>query len=444
MKKYHLFFPNRDELLKAGHKDAIGVPVIFCENWVYQTLPNNYLHARKNKQLQQKKTKHLFLPKFPTDISMRDFGYSLVNFLEWLEATNRNWRTLEYERDILSGYQDDMLSGNWSMDGESLSPSTINGRVSEACLYLEFGASLGLRDEFFVPTQNVNVPRRSSTNTSGVKNISLKVRKGAVKENPTNLRMPTDKEFNDWISGIRIRSGLTKTLMCRVVCESAVRREECVQWRVDTLPLNPNDWKVIGNSVEVVIMHGAKGAKTPYKGGELIGPPRAIWIPIQLAKDIHEYRTYTRNAHIAKRLRELGPVEKKKAMKNPPQRLFISEYTGQPISAQRFYDAWKNSALPFTGWTVHMGRHYWACKLILNKCTPKIRTTSSSGPLDSHRIYAEDQGIITATATDVINTLIRPQLGHLSEKTSFRYVQWAVRVIIVEDMSLLYESSLEN
>jgi hypothetical protein len=59
--------------------------------------------------------------RFPTPQSLETYGRHLTNFLEWCDARGKGWQKLEYKKDLVDGYQRQMLSGAWAATGAELS-----------------------------------------------------------------------------------------------------------------------------------------------------------------------------------------------------------------------------------------------------------------------------------------------------------------------------------
>jgi len=176
----------------------------------------------------------------------------------------------------VQGYQAQMLDGAWSVSGEGLKGSTVNQRVLHACNFLQWASDRGLRSSFEVVAAPVRVRADSATSVHGHKGLRAMARAGAVRQAPASLRMPTDEEVAKWLVSVRIERGATKALMCELVLASGMRREEVVQWRVDTLPEDRSDWHVIRRPSrgthqarhqrgEAVRSRGSGGPSSPHR-----------------------------------------------------------------------------------------------------------------------------------------------------------------------------------
>jgi integrase len=121
------------------------------------------------------------------------------------------------------------------------------------------------------------------------------------------------------------------------------------------------------------------------------------------------------------------------------RQLFLSDYTGEPVSAQSIYEAWTTvTALPFKGWSPHLGRHYWACKKLIEGIEQRKKA------LDLQKDCVMSADWITGSAADDIELVIKPQLGHSGGSTTQRYLVWVQRAFTLTDMFDKYEAHLES
>ena len=225
---------------RAGFGSIKQVPCIFDETWKYQAEASRYFRERATSESPQSDSGVLFGPKGRdlTKQSLSKYAYQICNFLEWCELRGRDWRKVAYETDILDGYQAEMLQGTWSANNVGLNSSTVNRRIDQACAFLTWAARVGLRPSFFVPTLSKLIrvePRLTSHGHAGRK---VEVRVGTVRESRSRPRMPMDTAVTNWLTGVRIKKGATKALMAELILKTAIRREEAVQWRRDTLPVD--------------------------------------------------------------------------------------------------------------------------------------------------------------------------------------------------------------
>ena len=160
-----VFRPDEEALRHAGFGAVCHVPVLFGKTRNspaqkhYLREFNRYLRERallewvpvdRTTAAQIKRLGDTKKLRYPTRCSLGSYAERLANFDDWLAETNRGWRTVEYTRDIVLGYQADMLSGRWSETGRKLTPATVKVRLAEACLFLSWAAARGYRHVFDV------------------------------------------------------------------------------------------------------------------------------------------------------------------------------------------------------------------------------------------------------------------------------------------------------
>lgn len=426
----------------AGFQSVAHTPCIFNAAWEYQTEASLYLRHRALPDASNIDASKLQFGalRYPTRDSLKTFAYWFANFLEWCDATNVRWQDLEYTIDIVKGYQTQMLSGAWSERRQRLSSSTVNSRVGEACKFLQWAARLEFRKPFNVAVSRRTVRADSGKSAIGHKLKAVDQRAGAVRPDPKKLRLPSSDEVAVWLQSVQVRHGQSKSLACELIIQTGVRREEVVQWRVNTLPLDRDSWDVNGDYVTVEVKYGAKGGKTRDNTGALVGPSRFIVIPLEFAERLAEYRAIQRPKLLAMYARAAAsPQERRARMNKPSNRLFLSDFNGQPISAASVYDAWTiGTRIPFAGWSPHTGRHYWACTWLLNAMRKRYRLLKLAKESSFHT------DAISATARDVLLFEVQPQLGHISEETTQRYIKWLLSPLVLKYVSDAYSTSLET
>ncbi len=434
---FYLAWPDVDRLTAEGFGKVAHIPAVFDDKWSYQPDPSLYLRERALCSYRPRNAKMSITEL--TDRSIQGFGESLCNFLEWCELHSKDWRTLDYADGILKGYQNALLAGTFSVGQRGLAPSTVNLRAEEACNFLLWAYQRNLRGEFSVLTKTVprNVPNPELSH--GHRQILVEVRAGAVRQKPGALTMPTKPLLNSWLESMRIEKGLTKSLMAELIIRSGIRREEAVQWRVHTLP-QPQEWKIVGGEVQVMLEYGTKGSKRINNHGDKVGPQRIIMLPLEMAQKLHEYRETKRLKFFSIYVRGANTLEERKARQNNmPEQLFLSDYTGRPVSYQTFYDAWTEaSRQPYKGWSPHLGRHYWACNELLQEAQRHFnfleKYDKSDIPLDW----------IRGNVCDIITLRIQPQLGHIDKKTTELYMNWAVQQYRTGAIEDAFEQMLEQ
>lgn len=438
---YHLMRPVVEEMGDAGFEHLAAIPFVMHDSWAYEREASRYLRERAmGLAFHLGASSVVPARRKPTKTSVTNFGGALINFLEWCEARGKNWRTVEYSA-LLDEYQAEMERGSWSASGRRLAASTQNLRVGEAVYYLSWAALRELRPAFLVPVEVRKVQAPSHKNAWGHEARDVAVRAGRVRPDPKTLRLPSDAKVKQWRAAVVARQGPTKALMVDLVLQTGIRRAECAEWRVDTLPLLRENWNITADRVVVTIRYGAKGGpKYSDKFGDEAGPPRNIEMPLGLAERIHAYREFKRKANRSTYVRSgttAAEQARRRAEREP--RLFLSDFDGTPVRAHTLYDAWANvRPIPFLGWTVHLGRDWWACKTLLTAVAREAvaANLSRSEPLGV--------GWMRGAATDAIRMEIQPQLGHVDEKTTELYLQWVINSFDRGVLDDTYQASLEQ
>lgn len=359
----------------------------------------------------------------PTDQTIKNYAYWLVNFLDWAEVRGVEIRRCDYVNDVQGRYQTEMLKGIWSRDKEGLSPTTVNLRVQQACDFLTWMSDKKLRDAFDVPTQLVRVTTRSATSSIGHRSHEVAVRKGKVRLNKRRLRMPTDIQTSAWLGLVYEAQGNTLGLMCETVMLTAARRAEISCWRVDTLPEAKAEWHISNplmpaeqQRVLVTLKFGTKGPCFGYDHGDKVGPERSIWIPLSLAERLHEYRHKLRNPALRQWVKSATTAKEREDRRTDTVHLFLDEQTGERLTDKHLYNAWTSVELPFKGWSPHLGRDWWACSVLWAEMQKHQHLLASGQDVAI--------ALLESTAISIIRLQIRPQLGHADDSTTMRYLQW--------------------
>ncbi len=410
-------------LVQKGFSRVAHIPCIFTSDWQYVVAPSTYLIERALLDWTPGTKNGVGSNRFPTQKSLQAYSEALTNFLEWAELRGVDWKIVTYAEHLIDGYQKEMSQGSWSASGKPLAPATINARMQEVCNFLSWAEKRGLRGEFRVLTTTQKISIGSATDSYGHREREVDVRIGKVRQDPKSLHIPTDLEMTKWLQRVLVQRGETKALMCELILETAVRREEAAGWRVDSVPLRVEDWENRGKKIKATIKFGTKGQGYGKDHTDKIGPMREIWMPIELAQKLHEYRNGPRLAARSKWVKAAVTKEEQRArISQPSPHLFLSETTGERITAMSLYKAWTEvSYLPFEGWSPHLGRHYWACKALLweaKKRIDQLGLKPDKLPVDW----------ITGNTMSDIQLIIQPQLGHVDKKTSEKYLVWLINM----------------
>lgn len=357
---------------------------------------------------------------------MGTYADSLANFLEWAETRKVRLETCDYTIHLVKGYQAEMESGQWSGRGKALEPTTVNLRVHVVCEFLNWMGAKGLRETFNVPFVMKPAPAVSGTNSKGHQTKKVRSRKGKARTKTTILNMPPRSDLVLWLERIKNKFGTTCELMCESTLLSAMRREEIVCLRVNTLPMDRREWLIANpeapvheQTVSITIKMGVKGSFHGMDNGDKIGPSRTILIPLTLALRWDEYRRTQRNKAFAKWTSGFTGAARIKRAKQSVH-LFLREEDGKQFSGKDFYNVWTGVELPVSGWSPHKGRHWWAC-FVLWREIKKLK------PFDKEIPTA----ILEGSALSIIRMTIQPQLGHSLESTTMIYLKWVMNMLSV-------------
>lgn len=351
----------------------------------------------------------------PSENTIFALGRDIENFLTYTEVNGLTWRTIGYQ-ELLATYQTDQSTGAWSERGEPLAASTINRRIGSACEFLTWAGDRYLREPFQVLASMSLVRDRSVTSTSGQQREAAS-RAGRVRERVGRLRIPTIVEIDKWLSEIFARRGKARALACRTVLETGMRLEEVALLRAVQVP-DPNDVPS-GYPAKMDICYGTKGGRQVGDATKR-GKERTLRFGVGFLHDLDDYRRLRRSRSLALfRRNNLGvPL---------PQTLFLDDDSGRPLTSKMIYDAWTRCKnLPFAGWSPHAGRHAFACLLLLrliHEESERIGKSASNLP----------RSALIGQASDLIHVYVRPILGHVSEQTTARYLEWVADHFLVAE-----------
>jgi integrase len=364
--------------------------------------------------------------RVPAENTILAMAKDLENFLSYLEANGFDWRDMDYQR-ILETYQADQVSGAWSERGQPLAPATVNRRVGTICEFLIWAGDRRLRSAFEVMRSLSRVRDRSGTATTN-RFHDVVTRAGRVRERAERLRIPTVAEIDAWLAEIEARHGKARALACRTILETGMRREEVALLRVSQVP-DPDEI-LPGYPARMDICYGTKGSRRigdPDKKGKL----RTLRFGVGFLHALDDYRRLRRARALAA-FRRAHPGEKL------PGILFLDENSGRPLTAKMIYNAWTRcERLPFPGWSPHAGRHAFACLLLL-------RLIHEEGERIGKAAASLPRSALIGQATDLVQIYVRPILGHVSEKTTERYLEWVADHFLVAEPRAAWVHYLEG
>lgn len=400
----HVFQPDPKSLVFLGFDVIADIPVLFDNENFYCREHNRFLRERALGEWQPSSAKsngsmYSRGVWYPRPQTIKNIAYELKNFIEWCAFRQVDWRIATYQRHI-RGYCDDMDRGRWSADSRPLGASTIEQRASTAIHFLTWAAERHLRAEFVVQTDKSRRPVKSGM-ASKTPFVVKSRRAGRRRSNPMSLRLPSIAELKTWLTAVRARHGVGKWLACWFVILSAGRINEVASFHTSDLPPRDN-WNVIGGQVSIFLHRGTKGDKG-----------RHIFIPLTLAIELDEYKS-------GRRLRAVALFKKTNRGVPPPQKMFLSEHIGTPLSKRTLQRAWKAGA-PYPEWSPHCGRHTWACLTLLHHMKIEAAKYQQLNSVPDHVFFEVGRSIIS--------TVIKPQLGHASEETTEVYLRWAMQIL---------------
>jgi integrase len=270
-----------------------------------------------------------------------------------------------------------------------------------------------------------NTPTNTNSALSDGSNEVL-LSEGKVRPSKQSLQMPTDDQIKVWFGRLKEKYGHTKVLMCETVLLTGLRSIEVACWRVNTLPEKRADWHISNvdaarckQKVRLNITCEKKWAHY-FKQGEKIASERLIWIPLDLAERIDEYRWGERELAL-KRCVKAAPtaVEQKHQIENAY--LFLNDKTGKPINVRELHRAWRGVELPCKGWSTHTARalqarsdFFGAMKKHQSLCSNSI---DAAAPLAS-RALSESMQQIQQQLNHTLNSTTANYLLHINSPAS--------------------------
>lgn len=434
-------------LQKRGFAKVGHLPFIFDSRPRYHRTGNQFLiDLGTGAWSLRSRGAQLTLP--PSNATMRNYAYRLANYLQFCEV--RGMKPLETEYlALIQRYQGEMQNGTWSARGQALSAKTINHRIDVAVMFLTWASDKGHRSDIHIPfvKRSIKVGRAFSSGATSTKVVES--RKGKLREGKRRFGFPDERVIGEWLQRVREKCA-TEGLMAELIMEAAIRREEAACWRVDTLPMNPDDWGINNDnkppedqSVLVTIRYGCKGHDFGFNHGDKIGPERSIHIPLSMAIKLHEYREKVRPHALKKLLKGARNGREAAALRESAVHMFLRPTDGARYTGQKIYDFWTSPAVDCPkGWHPHFGRDFWACTMLwrhLQEEKALIEQLTRSNPEKSLVDALLSKGL------NFIQLVLTPQLGHASAETTMVYLQWvADRLMLNLNLMEKYDQSLPS
>lgn len=416
-KPFTIVYPTPKGETATAYPAAVGIPIIFDRRpgghllalrflldvaYAKWRFPTGFREAVGAKKLTRK--------------SLKDVAERLCNFLDWADRRSVDLHRCTYDKSV-GRYQLEMVGGAWSRSGDGLAEATVNVRVDVAVQYMRWMADVGERDRFDVQLKEVTQSygrHDSSVRTSK----TVIVREGRLTMKPRLLTLPERSGVLKWLREAKKSGGTAFELMAKSILRAGMRREEVVCLRVNSLPLNVDDWSVVNplqpphlQEIAIKIEWGCKGQTLeicPLTDDER-KPGRTIRVPRTLALEWHEYRKKERVQAVGKRLSGLKGKQREDVAASLVH-LFLRDDNGNRWTGKDVWDAWASVPREFTGkWHPHVGRHWWACMTLWDEI---------------QRLEADSRS--KENLLSIITTRIRPQLGHGSDQTTMLYLSWAL------------------
>jgi integrase len=424
----YLFRRERQFLAPHGFDAVAHVPFLLNGDMSYADEANRFLRERAllDWHPHNRHGEPTAKVRVPAENTMFAMARDMENFLSYAESNGFDWRGMDYQQ-VLRTYQADQLNGSWSERGEPLAPATINRRVGTVCEFLMWAGDRELRSTFQVMGSRSTVRDRSGTATTN-RFHAVTGRAGRVRERVERLRIPTVAEIDAWLAEIEGKRGKTKALACRTILETGMRLEEVALLRAAQVP-DPGA-VLPGYPARMDICYGTKGSRQvgdPDKKGKA----RTLRFGVGFLHALDDYRRLRRAKALAA-FRRAHPGERL------PETLFLAEDGGQPLTKKMIYDAWTRcQTLPFPGWSPHAGRHAFACLLLL-------RLIHEEGERIGQAAATLPRTALIGQASDLVQTYVRPVLGHVSEETTARYLEWVADHFLVAEHRAAWAHYLEG
>ncbi len=427
---YKVVYADPKLLARSGYEALSHQPFLLDPEPGYARLPNQFLIDRGLGYWEPKWRGQKRNPIPPSRISMKNYARWLANALEWADTRSIDLMSCDYVSDLIGRYQQEMLKGIWSADNRPLAPETVNPRVQIALEFQMWAADKGLRAPIVIPTTTYIAGSHGNSRSHEAKVVQS--RKGKVKVSKRTLSFPSVEMIEAWRERVQRRPvvGATEGLIVDLILNTAIRREEAACWRVDTLPLDPKDWKIVNpnqpkevQSVIVTIRYGTKGKQYGIdEHGDKIGPVGEIHVPLWVAVRLHSYRNNERLMALKPRLKGVRPAEARRIM-GETVHLLLNPVTGLRYTGDQIYAFWSRVQGP-EHWSPHQGRDWWACRYLEERM--KQHAELIQQVLKTPNLSIEHPMVLALkdSAMTVIQMEIKPQLRHASSRTTEIYLQW--------------------
>lgn len=397
------------------------VPILIGRDGSYPVEANRYLTERCLGEwvLPVPPGSYPWSPTVLTLKSRLNLASRLSAFFHWLSLKqDRDWRFMTYHDDVAGTYQAELLSGKGAASKCKLTDGTTNLYVDEAVLFLKWAAERGYREAFRVPVRRTRVLSSGRMGGSGHLGRDVATRSGRLAVQLVNLTsLPTDDELARWLRAARLRFPV-KALLFEFLIRTGARISEANSLRLTCFPRKATwqeGWLQHGH-VPITLRFGVKGPKISPASDRSVRT-RTIFVPIDLAERMERYVAFSR-PHLLARYRKTHHDKSADT-----DMLWLGEQKGMPVSNDMLRQAWKNSPHCPKHWHPHAARHVFA----VNKL---IESTSSILNFHGHG-NGESVGFgwLHGLMAGQVRLILSPLLGHVTEQTTMRYLQYALQRI---------------
>lgn len=421
----YLIKPDNELLVRSGLERYHGIPFFLSKDGRYLDEVSMFL---------REKVVGDWTPASPNPSELAErqrlsentaisYGEDLKNFTTYCERRRLDVKALSYQN-LVDTYDRDMGSGKWSGRGKPLAAETINRRMRVACEYILWLADRDKRSAFRVPTKTIGTAYGSSSTRRQREAIT---RVGQRRVDTKRLRLPSRDAIAAFNREVYVRHGRARGTAVGFIFASGCRLEEVVLVRADQIP-DP-DTVDLDKHGRIGIIYGTKGGRVVGDTSKA-GKPRHVRIRRDDLVKLHNYKELGRKKAL-RSFRKLNPG------RPDPVQLFLDEETGSPLSRQALYRAWRRTKnRPVEGMGPHAGRHCFACYLVLDILEDEARLLKLTLP-------QYPQSMLRSRVEDIISTHVRPALGHVSEETTERYLDWLIDEIWVSSARLAHSNSLD-
>lgn len=422
-----ILFPDPQKMIELRHAKLSHCPFVIAGDGSYPTQVNQYLRERSLGEwiprLGQLASQSNGKAIVKTRASRGAMARRLVELLRWCERSERDWRLVDYETDLLDTWQTGLLTGTLSTSRKELANSTVNALISEAVYFLTWAADRKYRQSFTVTLNTASITPSSWSNNYGNSKTLVETRMSALPPMPDWTMLPTDQEVERWLHEVHYLRGPVKRLACETICRTGLRITECTELQVTDIPLKVNGaWprtSILAEGLAVKIHRGNKGRKVSPGSLESV-TPRTVYLPLDLAERIYQYIQEERSTLILRGIDRIkDKVKRKRRMTMlKPTHLWVGEIHGVPLSSGMLYRSWKNVSACPAGWHPHEGREFFAVETMVQYAKDLIEARGV------FQIAGVNQlGWLDSLLSNQIKVILSPLMGHVSDETTILYLR---------------------